>query len=323
MSIGPIVGPLLGGFINAHGGYYAVFGLMFAMIGVDFVLRLVMIEKKYAQKWSKADDNHPNAPDTRCQSRSPATVTTNLETTCKASENPGELTKGASDQEPIVRYRLPPVLRLMLSSRMIASLIGGLLQSSLNVAFDSTLPLIVNELFGWEQTGQGLIFIAILLPSLLQPLFGVVTDRYRHGRRLLASGGCLLATPAYVLLRLITHDTLGQKALFCVLLFVIGLAMAIALPATIAEIGATVADMERNDPQALKRSVIATGWSLVNAAYAVGCLIGPIFAGFIRDAAGWQTTTWCLGLLSGVTGVFLLLCLGGWIGNPGRPTSIL
>ena len=322
MSIGPIVGPLLGGVIIVHGGYYAVFGLMFAMLGVDLVLRLVMIEKKRAQKWLKAGDNRPDAPDTRCESNSPATVTKNLETTCRASENPGELTKGASDPEPTVRYRLPPVSRLILSFRMIASLIGGLLQSSLNVAFDSTLPLTVNELFGWEQTGQGLIFIAILLPSLLQPLFGAVTDRYRHGRRLLAAGGCLLAAPAYVLLRLITHATLCQKALLCVLLFVIGLAMAIAMPAIIAEIGATVADMERNDPQALKKSVIATGWSLVNAAYAAGCLIGPIFAGFIRDAAGWQTTTWCLGLLSGVTGVFLLLCLGGWIGKSGRRTFI-
>ena len=134
---------------------------------------------------------------------------------------------------------------------------------------------------------------------------------------MLAAGGCLLATPAYVLLRLVTQDTLAQKALLCVLLVIIGLAMAIAMPAIIAEIGAIVADVEKNDPQAIKRSVIATGWSLVNAAYAAGCLIGPLFAGLIRNAAGWQTATWCLGLLSAITGVFLLLCLGGWIGKLG------
>lgn len=50
---------------------------------------------------------------------------------------------------------------------MLVSLVGGLLQSSLNLAFDSTLPLVVDALFGWEQTGQGLIFITILLLSLL------------------------------------------------------------------------------------------------------------------------------------------------------------
>ena len=48
MSMGPFVGPLLGGVIYAHAGYYAVFRLMFAMLGVDAVLRLVLVEKRVA-----------------------------------------------------------------------------------------------------------------------------------------------------------------------------------------------------------------------------------------------------------------------------------
>ena len=325
MSIGPIVGPLLGGIIYAHGGYYAVFGLMFAMLGVDAVLRLVMIERKVAQKWLEAEAVQPDTPNIRLEPDSPASLIPCPESsdTCyTVARNDDEVTNGAPPSSRILHLQLSPILRLLLSFRMLVGLAGGLLQSSLNVAFDSTLPLIVNALFGWQTTGQGLIFIAILLPSLLQPVFGAITDRYQQGRRLLAAGGCLLATPAYVLLRLVTQDTLGQKALLCVLLVIIGLAMAIAMPAIIAEIGSTVADAERNDPQAIKGSVIATGWSLVNAAYAAGCLIGPLFAGFIRNAAGWQTMTWCLALLSAFTGVFLLLCLGGWIGTL-RPTAFI
>ena len=318
MSIGPIVGPLLGGVIYAQGGYYAVFGLMFAMLGVDAVLRLIMIEKRVAQKWLEAEAVQPDTPNDCHESDSPASLTPCPEpsdTSCTMTGNGDETTDGAAPSSQILHHQLPPTLRLLLSFRMLVGLTGGLLQSSLNVAFDSTLPLIVNALFGWQQTGQGLIFIAILLPSLLQPVFGAITDRYQQGRRLLAAGGCVLATPAYVLLLLVTQDTLSQKALLCFLLMIIGLAMAIAMPAIIAEIGATVADAEKNDPQAIKGSVIATGWSLVNAAYAAGCLIGPLYAGFIRNEAGWQTMTWCLGLLSAVTGMFLLLCLGGWIGN--------
>lgn len=325
MSIGPIVGPLLGGVIYAHGGYYAVFGLMFAMLGVDAVLRLVMIEMRVAQKWLEAEAVQSDPPDVRPESASPASVTPcpkSSDTSYTMTGNGDETTNGAPPSSRILHCQLPPILRLLLSFRMLVGLAGGLLQSSLNVAFDSTLPLVVNALFGWQQTGQGLIFITILLPSLLQPVFGAITDRYQQGRRLLAAGGCLLATPAYVLLRLVTEDTLGQKALLCALLVIIGLAMAIAMPAIIAEIGATVADTEKNDPQAIKGSVVATGWSLVNAAYAAGCLIGPLFAGLIRNAAGWQTTTWCLGLLSAFTGVFLLLCLGGWIGKL-RPKAFI
>ena len=318
MSIGPIVGPLLGGVIYAHGGYYAVFGLMFAMLGVDAVLRLVLIEKRVAQKWLKAEavqletqtaDPNSNFPASLASCPNPSNIP------CTMTENGDEKTNGPPPSSQIMRHQFPPMLRLLLSFRVLVGLAGGLLQSSLNVAFDSTLPLTVNALFGWQQTGQGLIFITILLPSLLQPIFGAMTDRYQQGRRLLAASGCLLATPAYVLLRLVTQDTLGQKALLCVLLVIIGLGMAIAMPAIIAEISAAVADFQKNDPQAIKGSVIATGWSLVNASYAAGCLIGPLFAGLIRNATGWQTTTWCLGLLSAVTGVFLLLCLGNWIGK--------
>ena len=325
MSIGPIAGPLLSGVIYAHGGYYADFGLMFAMLGVDAVLRLAMIEKRVAQKWLEVEAIQPITPDVRPKSHSLASLTPCPEssiTSYKMVENSNETTNRTSPSSQILHRHVPSIVRLLLSFRMFVGLAGGLLQSSLNVSFDSTLPLIVNALFGWEQTGQGLIFVTVLLPSLLQPVFGGITDRYQHGRRLLAAGGCFLATPAYVLLRLITHDTLGQKALLCVLLVIIGLGMAIAMPAIIAEIGATVADAEKNDPQAINGSVIATGWSLVNATYAAGCLIGPLFVGFIRNAAGWQTTSWCLGLLSAVTGTFLLLCLGGWIGKF-RPKTFL
>ncbi|KAH6867307.1 major facilitator superfamily domain-containing protein [Thelonectria olida] len=283
MSVGPIVGPLLGGVIYAYGGYYAVFGLMFALIAIDAVLRLVMIEKRVAQEWLETEPVQIEGAETH--------VTTD------------------------VRRPPRPLSRLLLSSRMLVALVGGLLQSSLNVAFDSTLPLVVHDIFGWQQTGQGLIFIAILVPSLLQPVFGTITDKYQQGRRLLAAGGCLLAAPVYALLRLVIHNTLEQKILLCALLVLIGLAMAMAMPAIIAEIGATVADMEKNDLQASEGTVVAMGWSLVNAAYAAGCMLGPLFAGLIRQAAGWQTTTWCLGLLSGVTGLFLLLFLGGWVGG--------
>ena len=320
MSIGPIVGPLLSGVTYAHGGYYAVFGLMFAMLGVDAVLRLVMIEKRVAQRWLEAEADQPETSNFIPVPDSPASPTPCLESSCTSNTMTGngdEMANGARPPSQILHHQIPPTLRLLLSFRIMVGLTGGLLQSSLNVAFDSTLPLVVNALFGWQQTGQGLIFITILLPSLLQPIFGAITDKYQQGRRLLAAGGCLLATPAYVLLRFVTQDTLGQKALLCALLMVIGLAMAIAMPAIVAEIGATVADAEKNDPRALKGTVIATGWSLVNAAYAAGCLIGPLFAGLIRNAAGWQTTTWCLGILSAATGMFLLLCLGGWIGKLG------
>ncbi|KAH8892766.1 MFS general substrate transporter [Thozetella sp. PMI_491] len=331
MSIGPIVGPLLGGVIYTYGGYYAVFGVMFALLAIDAVLRIVMIEKKVASQWLGSPT--PPAAGTPALARLDGPVgasaleaklctLTNQETgpALPKTETPVEhrepvASGGAARPSPDPNQPRWPIVSLLLSFRMFASLTGGLLQSCLNVAFDSTLPFVVEDLFGWSQTGQGLIFITILVPSLLQPVFGMITDRFQQGRRLMSAGGCFLATPAYALLQLVTHDSLEQKVLLCILLVIIGLAMAMAMPAIIAEIGALVEEEKQKDPEGGgKADTIATGWSLVNCTYAAGCMLGPLYSGLIRNSAGWETTTWSLAILSGVTATFLLTCLGGWLG---------
>ena len=55
--IGIISGPPLGGLVYHAGGYYAVCILVFAMIAVDLVLRVVVIEKRAVGKLVKPGDN--------------------------------------------------------------------------------------------------------------------------------------------------------------------------------------------------------------------------------------------------------------------------
>src|SRR6266516_2099561 len=52
MSLAILVGPLLGGVVYARGGYYSVFAMVFALIVLDIILRVVMVEKKIARQWS-------------------------------------------------------------------------------------------------------------------------------------------------------------------------------------------------------------------------------------------------------------------------------
>lgn len=51
MTLGFMSGPLLGGLVYHLGGYYAVFGMAFGIVAFDFLLRLVIIEKKAAVRW--------------------------------------------------------------------------------------------------------------------------------------------------------------------------------------------------------------------------------------------------------------------------------
>ena len=51
LSVALLISPLLGGVVNVKGGYDAVFGMCWGCIGMDIVLRLLMIEKKVAAKY--------------------------------------------------------------------------------------------------------------------------------------------------------------------------------------------------------------------------------------------------------------------------------
>lgn len=61
--IGIISGPPLGGLVYHAGGYYAVCALAFAMIAVDLVLRVVVIEKRAVDRLAKPVDSPDDGND--------------------------------------------------------------------------------------------------------------------------------------------------------------------------------------------------------------------------------------------------------------------
>lgn len=57
----------------------------------------------------------------------------------------------------------------------------------------------------------------------------------------------------------------------------------------------------------------AQAYAIFNSAWAAGSIIGPLWAGFIQQKAGWETMTWTLGLLSVVSAVPIAVFTGGFI----------
>lgn len=60
-SLGFAFGPLAGGVIYHLAGYYAVFGLAFAIIALDLLLRVAMVEPRTAQRWRAKMSASPEA----------------------------------------------------------------------------------------------------------------------------------------------------------------------------------------------------------------------------------------------------------------------
>jgi MFS family permease len=199
LSIGVLAGPLVGGVVYEHGGYHAVFGVAFGLIGIDLVLRLAVIEKKEAARWLAPTQPERHAGTADCSIM------------CETDERAS--TPQAPQSLDDTTRPLKQLATLLRSPRLLVSLWGTFVVSLVLTSFDSVLPLFVEEVFGWRQTGQGLIFIALVVPHILDPLLGSLVDRHPHAARFLISGAFLSATAPAVCLRLITTDSLDDKIL--------------------------------------------------------------------------------------------------------------
>ena len=312
MSLGSVAGPLLGGVIYAKAGYYAVFAMGFALIGFDIFLRLVMIEKSSAAQWSPSNDA---SMDSTRISVDPTTENEIQPVPIVLSESE----KVAANRK-VIRH-LPPMIALLRIPRLLAALFGCFVQAASLAAFDSALPLYVKNVFHWTSFGAGLIFICLIIPQFIAPFIGALSDH--AGPRMPTTIGLFGAIAFWVCLRFVYFDSMGQKVLLCALLSMIGLCLTLVMTPLMAEIDHVVELEEKRRPGSLgKRGAAAQGFGLFNAAYAIGALIGPLWAGFVVEKAGWGTMGWTLGLLSGIAAVVTLIWTGRGIKLKGKEGRI-
>jgi MFS family permease len=179
-------------------------------------------------------------------------------------------------------------------------------------SFDSVLPLYAAETFSWGPTAAGLIFLPVVIPGFIAPLFGAISDRY--GPRWLVVGGFLLSVPILVCLRFVDQNTIREKVILCVLLALVGTTLAAVGPPLMAEITYILEAKEKRQPGLYgEKGAFAQAYGLFVMSFAAGCLVGPIWAGFVEEQAGWATMAWSLGILSLGGAVPALIWTGGLI----------
>lgn len=317
MSLGILIAPLLGGVVFDNVGYDAVFGMAYGLIGLDIILRLLLVEKKVAARWDPvAEVQAKEAADSPQNGSAPSpseAIDTEKGFASGQPQTPDLPTNTALRDRR--RDRLPPVLALLYSRRLLAALFCALIQAALLTSFDSVLTIHAARLFGWTATGAALLFLPIVVPSFLAPAFGWFSDKY--GGRYPVTLGFLGACPPLICLRFVDENTINDKVILCALLALTGLFLALTFPPIMAEISGVV--------EAKEKSMLATGragfgpggayaqaYGLFNMAFAGGCMVGPLLAGFIVEDKGWSIMALVLGILSAITAVPAYLWLGGW-----------
>ena len=282
--------------------------MAFGLIAFDVILRLALIEKKVAIQWAEQPGPGQHRTAKRESEKPPLLPSSSQQQTYGSTEAPVGL-----ERAPLTnRSSLPPVITLLASPRLLVALWGCLVESSLMTVFDSVLPLRVNALFGWSSTAAGLVFLALIVPSFLAPVFGYLSDKY--GPRWLATLGFALCCPCFVLLRLVDHNSLGQKFLLCALLVLLGICLTMTMTPLMAEISYVVDAKEKENPGAFgKKGAYAQAYGLFNTAFASGAMIGPLWGGFVVSKAGWSTMTWTLGLFAAFSAIPAVILTGGLI----------
>lgn len=307
VSLATLSSPLLGGVVYGKGGYYQVWAMCFAIVGGDIVLRLLVIEKKYAVKWlgdnsadTKPQDTTPQAESIPLDSsvQQPADAEAASQTT--HTDNPEDY---STVTKQLNWHRIASLFR---NARFLAALWGTVIEASILTAFDSTLPLFVKATFGWNSIGAGLAFLPLILPTFLGPLVGMLCDRI--GPRWPTTFGFIFAVPFLVCVRFVTENTMSDKVLLCGLLVGVGISITCCFGPLTAEITWTVEEGVQDQDT----KPIAFAYAMYNVAFSAGALIGPLLGGFVNEHRGWPAVGWSLAIVAGVTAVTSAI----WVGGP-------
>ncbi|KAI0528258.1 MFS transporter-like protein [Xylaria bambusicola] len=307
MSVALLLAPIIGGVLYNNVGYVAVYYVAFGVVGLDIVLRLVMIEKKIARQWIKdpeAETTSQSDVEKNTQGDSSAeeppkssTIPTETETGITTAEPRASQSDDQSSDEKgdKKKNRLRPLIELLKSPRLLVALYGILVESGILLGFDAVLALFVRGLFEWNATAVAVLFLALFIPGFIAPLAGWLSDRY--GAKWPSFAGFVATIPVLISLRFVTENNIGHKVLLAVLLALAGATLPFSMTPLMAEISYVIEAKEAENPGIFgEKGVYGLAYGLFNMAFALGGIIGPIWAGYVVDSAGWGTLTWNFGL---------------------------
>ncbi|GAA6020653.1 hypothetical protein JCM10207_007811 [Rhodosporidiobolus poonsookiae] len=326
-SVGQAIGPPVGGTLYHRLGYKAPFVFSLVLVGVDMLLRLLLIEKHVARGYIERGHMIEGfeAPGWGEDAKEEG------EETVVAGEGKGEGMRDgplplaentphegakvqarkaavAEEAAPAVEEKrwLPEEIIgfyiMTTSPRALTNLfltfINGFIVGGL---FDAAMTIYLETEYALSSLGAGLVFLGVVAPTFVaSPLSGWLSDKY--GTKWPMFLGVLISIPAYPLLII-----RGPLALFVFFLVLIGIGVAFFLTPVTVDLSICAADT----PMLQTAHV----FGIFNLAFSLGSLVGPILAGQVVKAVQIHRAWIILAALSaGLTAVALpgvVLYVGG------------
>jgi MFS family permease len=307
-SVAALFAPVIGGLLYAKSGYAGVFGLGVALITIDFILRLLMIEKKVAARYEPASHSGPT-------SQSPVDSSLNETAPLLGNDEASDL-HNYKLQQPEHRLTMDfPILLVLQDYGLITALFIGFIQAFLLGTFDATVPLVASTRYGFDSLKAGLLFLPLGgVDFCFGPLFGWLVDRW--GTKHISVLGLTWLVPALILLRLPAEQAnslaLGhQIALYASLLAVNGLGLSMINTTSIVESGAIIEKYWNANKELFKgQAPYAQLYGINSMIWSSGLTVGPLVSGALTEKIGYGNMNAVLAGICMVTAVLAVLFIG-------------
>lgn len=294
---------------------------------VDFIMRLLVIEKKIAHKYY-ADD-----PSTVSDlSTSQGQHQSNDEESNGQDRDQNEAANGTADEEqpllggkhPDEQYyklkpreeypwliRLVPIVPCLKDPMLLTALLVAMVQAILLGAFDSTIPTVAKQLFGFTSLNSGLLFIPLgVFDFILGPVFGWCVDKY--GTKPVAVFAYAFLVPVLICLRIPHEGGTDQIIIYAILLALCGIGLAGIGAPSIVEAGAIVQKYYEVNPEFFGSSgPYAQLYGLSNMWFCFGLTVGPELAGELKQKFGYGNMNIVLAGICLVTSILCFVFIGG------------
>ena len=305
--MGELAAPVLGGVLYKKAGDAGVFGLGGAILVIDFIMRLLVIEKKtaagYIDDTAVEDGNTHNAGNEEDEESTPESE----EAPLLGSEK-DEFKVPPNQHRWVQKFPLSYCLK---DPRLLTALLVAFIQATLLATFDATVPIEAQELFGFDSLKAGLLFIALDIPYLiLGPIAGWAVDRY--GTKPAAVIGFTYLVPVLILLRLPHRGGTSQIILYCANLALCGVGLAIIGSPSIVEASQVVQKYDKANPDFFgPNGPYAQLYGINSMFFSAGLTLGPLLSGGLNDRIGYGNMNVVVAGLALATAVLSFIYVGG------------
>lgn len=266
MGAGELIGPIVGGAMYEHTGHFAVLGLICAILGVDILLRIALVEKP----------SEPRQENTPGQD--------NEEQPLLDGEREASISRSANTQKN-TETRYINIFGFHLERDLYASFYAAIAIGTVRYAFESALVVFVSQRFSWSTSASGGIMFAFCSPAILGPLLGNYTSRY--GPRWVTVAAFFVTAVSLVVLGFLTHADKTTKVLFVVVVTTIGICLSVL--STVQSIAFSVAAKRREIRAKQEGRNQSSGMDFggFSMAWTVGMFVGPLAAEVFVDHVSW------------------------------------